>query len=291
MTSCYVVQVTTPKKYLLNGLWFGPKRPRRVIVWVHGLGSSMFSKQSIAGRLVDTQTAVLMFNNRGHDVVANLPRKAAQTEKRPQRILAGAAHERFADCVDDIQGAINFTHRVGVKNVYLAGHSTGCQKSMYWAYRKGRGVRGIILLAPVNDYAGALAWHGKKKLERATRLARTLIARGKSHELLPKSAWSEESDDAQRFLSLYTAESIENIFSYDNTKKKPRILRAVKLPLLVLWAGSDEYADRSAARVAVWFKTHLKKRDSIVIVPRVKHGFKGGEKKVAAEIRTFLRTH
>src|SRR5665213_2291682 len=98
MTSAYVVQITTPKEFMLNGLWFGLKKPRNIVIWVHGLGSSMFSKLNIADALVDSGTSVLAFNNRGHDKVSS------SSHGRNKRQRGGAAHEVFTDCVDDIQG-------------------------------------------------------------------------------------------------------------------------------------------------------------------------------------------
>ena len=71
MQPCHVVEIETPKKVRLNGLWFGPKRPKRAILWVHGLGSSAFSKIGIFDYLIDKDTAVLAFNNRGHDKVSS----------------------------------------------------------------------------------------------------------------------------------------------------------------------------------------------------------------------------
>src|SRR3989344_888590 len=153
--ACHLVEIVTPKKVVLNGLWFGPTKPRRVIVWVHGLGSSMFSKLEIVDELVDKKTAVLMFNNRGHDKVASVRKTNGAYVK------AGAVHEVFTDCVDDIQGAIHFAKRRGAKNVWLAGHSTGCQKAVYWASKKGRGVRGVIILGPMSDYSAELMAQGK----------------------------------------------------------------------------------------------------------------------------------
>ena len=66
MRPCFQIEIVTPKKFVLNGLWFGSKKPKRVIVWVHGLGSSMFSKLGIVDQLVDKETAVVMFNNRAY---------------------------------------------------------------------------------------------------------------------------------------------------------------------------------------------------------------------------------
>src|SRR3989344_8692651 len=136
MRPAHVIEIVTPKKVLLNGLWLGPRKPKRVIVWVHGLGSSMFSKLYLAHDLVDSKTAVLVFNNRGHDKVAS------GSSGRNKRVRHGAAHERFTDCIDDIEGAIRFARKAGAKKLFVAGHSTGSQKATYWAAKSGRGVRG-----------------------------------------------------------------------------------------------------------------------------------------------------
>jgi len=282
MVAVHLVRFVTPKGVLLNGYWIGALRPKVVIVWVHGLGSSMFSKQEIARLLARDLTAVLMFNNRGHDKVASV-----QT-KKGKYVKAGAAHERFTDCVDDIDGAIRFVRKTGAKEIYLAGHSTGCQKSIYWAHkRKGRGVKGIILLAPVSDWAAEVKRSGRRKVERASTIARSLVRRNSKHSLLPEKSWHEVLD-AQRFLNLYSPDSTEELFPYAQPKKLPRIFRSIRKPVLILWADRDEFADRSSKEITTWFGKHLR-RGKVVSVPRVKHSFKGGEKLVAREVQKFLK--
>jgi alpha-beta hydrolase superfamily lysophospholipase len=283
MRPAHIVQIVTPKKVELNGLWFGPKKAKRAIVWVHGLGSSAFTKFHIVDELVNKNTAVLVFNNRGSGKVATTSYSSGK------RARGGAAHEVFTDCVDDIQGAINFAKRAGAKNVTLAGHSTGCQKSVYWAAKRGRGADSIVILAPMSDYAAELKLSGKAKLSRALIAAKKLIKAGKPHELLPENVWSWSwLADAQRFISAYSGDSEEEIFTYWN-EKKPRTLMNVKTPLLVLLAGADEYADRPAAVISEWFMKWLY-TGHVVIIPKVKHSFKGGEKAVAAAVRDFLKT-
>ena len=94
------------------------------------------------------------------------------------------------------------------------------------------------------------------------------------------------------FLSLSLAscsgQSPEEIFTYWDTKRNPKTLRSVRVPIMVLLAEKDEYADRSAIKIQDWFAEHLKLDDKVVIVPQVSHGFKGGEKFVAKEIRKWL---
>ncbi len=282
MRAANIVEILTPKRYVLNGLWLGPKKSKRVFIWVHGLGSSMFSKLAIAEKLVDRDSAVLMFNNRGHDKVASIKRTDGTYLK------AGAAHEVFTESVDDIQGAVNFAKRNGAKDVYLIGHSTGCQKSVYWAYKtKGKGVKGIILLAPVSDYEAERKLQGVAKIARATKVVRALITRGKKHELLPPGLWHEDLD-AQRFLSLYTPDSIEEIFSYGQFTKVPRILRSVRIPLLAFWAENDEFGLSIGRKVSDWFNLHMENGD-FLIVPKVKHSFSGAEKEIAETVREWVK--
>ncbi|MBM3272559.1 alpha/beta fold hydrolase [Candidatus Kaiserbacteria bacterium] len=282
MIPARVVEIETPKKVRLNGLWFGPQKPGRVIVWVHGLGSSAFSRQDIVTLLAKGNTAVLTFNNRGSGVISRF-------SKGKKRYEGGAAHEEFAECVDDIDGAVAFAHSQGVKKVFLAGHSTGCQKSVFWAAkRKGKGVSGIILLAPIADYAG-LSAEERVLLPKATKAAQSLMAAGTAHTLLPADTWPQHID-AQRFLSLYTPDSVEqSIFSYFDETKTPRTLRSVPVPILVLLAGDDEFADRPAEDIALWFDEHARAPLSLSIISSVDHGFKGGEKEVVDAIKKWMK--
>ena len=284
MRACYTIEITTPKKFVLNGLWFGPRNPQRAIVWVHGLTSSAFSMSNVSRELVTKDTAVITFNNRGFGTINSIKRKVG---RKSTHILGGAAHEIFAECADDIQGAINFARRQGAKKIYLIGHSTGCQKSVYWVSKRlSRCVKGIVLLAPISDYAAELHLTGKRKIMKAASAARALIRRGKKHELLPASLWSTPID-AQRFLSLYTPESIEEIFSYAQPRKNPRTLKSARVPVLVVLAEKDEFADRPAHKIAEWFENHIRE-GKVVIIPRAPHGFKEAERPVANTVQRWM---
>ncbi|HEV3245326.1 MAG TPA: alpha/beta hydrolase [Candidatus Paceibacterota bacterium] len=284
MTPAYVVQITTPKKVLLDGLWLGPRKPKKVIVWVHGLGSTMFKKFEIMRHMTDTQTAVLTFNNRGHDKIT----RGWTASGRTLRI--GSAHEVFTDCADDIEGAIRFARSRGAKRIYLVGHSTGCQKSVYWAAKKGKGVQGLVLLSPISDYATEIMAAGNSKIKRAEKAARAYIKAGRKHELLPESIWGWPwIADAQRFMSLYTGKSQEEVFPYWIPERPPRTLRSVKTPTLVILGEHEEYADRPVEEIAAWFEKSLKNKHKIVIVPKAGHSFRRAEKRVAKELVDFMK--
>ena len=288
MKPCFAVEIITPKKYILDGFWFGPLCPKRVFVFIHGLGSSAFRYHQLVALWVDKKTAVMTFNNRGHDKIAKL-RRLVGAKKSHVSILAGQAHEVFTDCADDIQGAVNFVKKQGAKEIYLAGHSTGCQKSVYYGSKKSdKAVKGLILLAPMSDYSIAVMMNKNQKLARAVKIARGMAWAGKKHDLMPRNI-CEDVIDAQRFLSLYTLDSAEEIFCYSQPRKNPVALKKIKLPMLVMLAEKDEYGDRPAEKIAAWFGKYINAKSAVKIIPGVTHGFTGGEKRVTGLVRGWIK--
>lgn len=288
MRPCFHIEIVTPKRFVLNGLWFGPKKPKRVIVFVHGLTASLFSMRHIVDELVDSQTAVVTFNNRGFEKITEIKRIKGRGKVWAQ---AGATHEVFTECADDIQGAINLVKKMRVKRVYLAGHSTGCQKAFYWASKnkKERSVKGIILLGPLSDYAIAVEYDKAGKLAKSVAYARSLVRAGTPHQLMPEKLGMWFPCDAQRFLSLNTPESLEDIFPYGQPMKNPRAFKGVKIPTLVLLSGNEEHTKKPAEEIASWFEEHLYTGE-VAVIPKVGHGFKGGEKSVATHIHRFIES-
>jgi alpha-beta hydrolase superfamily lysophospholipase len=290
MRPCFQVDIITPKRILLRGLWFGPQKPKRCIVFIHGMMSSAFSMLSVVDALIDRNTSVLAFNNRGVETIADLEKVPRDPTSTNRWLSAGTAHEVFTECVDDLQGAINFVRESGSNEVYLLGHSTGCQKAAYWAHKKRRGVSGLIFLAPISDYAAETKRQGRIAIKRATRVARALVARGKGKQLLPPGTWYEILD-ANRFLSLYIADGVEEIFPYSQPKAIPDVLQAIRIPILVLIAEKDEYRDRPAKQMALWFDQAIVGSHTVAIVPSVRHDFRGGESQVADFVKIFFSSN
>lgn len=287
--SCRCVQILTPKRYLLNGLWFGAERPRTALIFVHGLGSHAFAHHDYLVSFATGGCAVLFFSNRGHDGIAGIKKLKPSAKKGYVYEPAGVAHEVFTDCADDIQGAVNLLARRGARRIYLVGHSTGCQKIAFYLGRvtKSKQIAGAVLLCPISDYAGAHHENERKRMN-AEVAAKKLVRRKRPHDLLPPQLWRGPID-AQRFLSLYTPDGTEEIFSYAQPLKTPRALHKVNVPLLVVFAGEDEYRDRDTRQIAHWFRENLRSKESAIqIVPGASHSFSGKEAAVVRAIRHWI---
>jgi alpha-beta hydrolase superfamily lysophospholipase len=174
-----LVRLKTRDGVWLDGVVTEPKRrPRTALVLVHGLGS-VFSaaptlSRELSTRLNAAAIGYFKFNTRGHDIVA-----------RGGRRPAGAAYERFVDCVEDIRTVLAFARQCGYRRVVLAGHSTGANKVLFYASRpRDRRVVGIILLGPVSDVAAEAKRLGRRELRRRVAAAER-IARRDPQGLVP----------------------------------------------------------------------------------------------------------
>lgn len=281
-----LISFLTPKKIQLHGVWLGDRKAKTVFVFLHGLGGSLFSR-SLLLELLATQknTAVLTFNNRGFGLINSFKREKSKNET--EYYLAGMAHEKFGECLDDIDGALSYARQRGAKRIFLIGHSTGCQKSIYYLAKKTRArVQGAILLAPVSDYSTMNL--KDRQYQAALKKAQQLKKTGKSQSLLPANLWPH-AISAQRFLSLYTPDSEEEIFTYASSRR-PTLLQKVTKPILAVLAELDEFNDRSSEKMKDWFDQTLISNPDYhsTIIKKAGHSFADKEKVVLKEIKNWI---
>jgi pimeloyl-ACP methyl ester carboxylesterase len=267
----------------LDGLSVEPKRRRRVaLLWVHGLGSVFSSGQpliaELSARLNRVGIGYFKFNTRGHDAVA-----------RGGKRIAGAAFERFGDCVADLRAAIAFAAACGYSKIILAGHSTGANKALYYAARTGdRRVIGLILLGPISDIAGEVKRIGQRELERRVAVAKRL-ARRDPQALVP-GHWGFWS--APRYVSLYRPGEAEDVFPYYRPSARWAALRRVRAPIAAIVGGRDEFLDRRPEELIAAFKQNATRARSFtgIVIPRALHGFAKREAALATAIVDWIRS-
>lgn len=284
-----VISFSTQDKLVLNGLWFGGSRAKTVFIFVHGLTSSCFSNHALLEPLMNESTAALYFNNRGCGKISKFKKIDKRKASGSRSVFIGEAHEIFTDCIHDIEGAVRLARSRGAQKIFLVGHSTGCQKSVYYLSQKGKqkNIAGVILLSPVSDYASAHTFFPAESLKKAQTIAEELVRAGKSHKLLPEEIWPS-LHDAQRFLSLYTPESKEEVFSYAQPEKPTKTYKSIKIPQLVIFGDEDVFIDRPLTHIIEWFKRNSRKiTTTIRTIPRGDHSFSGEEPSIARHINQW----
>jgi len=283
-----LVKFLTPKKLELFGFYIGKKNPETIYIFIHGLGSSVFRKAELYQKLAGKNSAVFAFNNRGKEIISRFSQVKEKGKYKSKTI--GSAHEKFTDSLDDIGGAVQWVKKLKPKKIILVGHSTGCQKSIYYLSKKAdKKVKAVVLLSPISDLAGVLNFSSKYQFEKAHKFAKKQVENKKGDELLPLSIWPIYID-AQRFLSLYSQNSLEEIFCYSQELKRARILRKVEVPIYVLLGDEDKYLDRPAEHIVDWFSKDLdSRRIKTEIIKGADHSFSGFEKLVALKIKKYFK--
>lgn len=286
MKQFYLAEIITKDKLVHQGIYVAPKKAeKKAILWVHGLGSTFYGDVPLIETLADAcekqGIGFAAFNNRGHDRITGLKRVESSSEKGYDRLTGGAGVEVFEECVYDINAGVDFLIKQGFTQIFVTGHSTGANKTCYWsATTKHPRVAGVILISPISDRlnpAGKPPWWSMP-------IARLLIAIGKGNMLIPVTHFP---GTPRRLVSLVSAGSNEDAFDYGDATPKMTSFSRITKPLLVVFAGADELADRPIENIRTMFDQHSSAaKYQSVVIPGALHSFNGKEKEV---VNTILR--
>ena len=228
-----LVALETRDRISLDGFYIENTRSRKGVIYVHGLCGSIHAGkrlESLANAVLSAGYSLLVFNNRGFGMINSF----RKTTKKNGWLVAGGSAESFKDSRIDISAAVNFLKKRGCRKIVLIGSSTGCQKSIYYlANRPDRSVKGLILLAPVNDTEGEIVSRGNAEFKRAFAKAKELTRKGKSMTFVTNLC-------AKRFYDLHRPRSLEGGV-LDFSSEKMRFISKIRVPILALLGDADQY--------------------------------------------------
>lgn len=300
---CEFEQVTTSDGIDLQGLIFLPKdnnysthseqTPTVVGVWVHGLISSFHSNYkriTTLARVFNEQgMAFATFDTRGHDVIAAGKHADYRRIKGYRSFTIGSAYEQFDHCDRDLEAIVKFLKKKFAR-IVLIGHSTGANKVLYYATRRRfKNIPfGLVLLAPVSDVPVMKKEMGKN-YEEALRTADEMVKSGKGMELIPRDL-VQPIYTAQRFLSLASQQSVEQMFPSKDFKGPLRLFSLAKIPMMVVIGEKDQYLDLPLYKLIETLVTQTTSvKFSPVILRNADHGFDGKEEELADTITTWIK--
>lgn len=225
----------------LNGMLFSrPGSGKTCVIFIHGMKSTFINNISLAlAAGLDKRFAFFSFSNRGHDAVFSASRFVGNRRKR---IAAGTNFEKFEDCIYDIGGAIDAMRSIGYRRFVLVGHSTGCQKVIYYQYKKrDRRVAAIVLVGPADDYSLFRNDLGRRH-GAVLKACRKLMRSGIADEIPDK----EVGFSAQRLDSVLNLDRPEaRIFDYNGGMKE---FGSIKTPILAIFGSEEQYKTMKISR-------------------------------------------
>src|SRR3989339_254976 len=186
------IEFNTKDGLTLPGLFYRADRSKKTVICLHGNGSSsvFYNEQEnkiLADTLKKQNISVLFFNNRGANIIKKLNVKKSNEVERKR---FGMAYEKIKECIEDIDGAVSFLEKIGYKEFYLAGTSTGANKiCVYNFYKPENKISKYILYCGGDDAGLYYKTLGNARFKKILAKAKEKIKAGEgeeiSSELLP----------------------------------------------------------------------------------------------------------
>lgn len=273
------------------------KRTSTVVLHIHGMTDYFYEGklvEAVARAAAATGNDFFACNNRGMGIISLINGR-----------FFGTSHERFEDCIYDIDAAITALQKHGYKHIILTGHSTGCQKIIYWTHhiRKNgtqknnirKNIQALVLLSPADDYGYMKKMCGKK-FDALRREVAAMMKQNRANEIL-SDRFKTPKFSVQRFHHLYKEDSIEgNIFCYDKPLTMLSAIMRVQptrrqptLPLLAVFGSDEQFTAIPPAQMLAQIKkaapaAHTK------LIPDADHSFHGKENHLYRALKNFFTT-
>ncbi len=258
-----------------------PARGKDVVLFVHGMGGNFYKDGFLKGakELVKRDVAFFSFNTRGAEVVKDF------RDINGEHHMLGTAFEIFEDSIKDIRAAISYLSQLGYENFHLLGHSTGCQKILFYQYStQDERVKSLIHVSPAEDYE---IWkNGLGDFERFVAIAKDMMDKGEGNRIIiPLYERTGELWSARRFLSFADKSNMEaRMFNYEILE----IFSKVQTPTLIFLGKDDQYFLKDLE----WYKEKLEKgykgvKIRVEIMPG-DHSFHGYEDILFQRIADFI---
>lgn len=130
---------------------FESKEKDICVICIHGMCGTIIDNYfaTVWGKILSSNNIGFIYeHNRGHSIENDIVMKDGSLKR------CGCMYEIFEECIYDIDLAIETAKKEGYKRIILLGHSYGCNKIIYYYYKKHPNVLGIIL-ASAPDMIGS----------------------------------------------------------------------------------------------------------------------------------------
>ena len=125
------------------------------VIFIHGMCQTILDNYFaiVCGNTLSKNNIGFLYeHNRGHSIENDILMKDGSFKRY------GCMYEIFEDCILDIDLAINKAKELGYKKFILMGHSYGCNKLIYYYYKKHPNILGLILASAPDMVGLQLYW-------------------------------------------------------------------------------------------------------------------------------------
>lgn len=271
------------------------EKNKKILISIHGMATNCIKirDEKIAENLKDLNIDMLVFNNRGHDLVNYINKKI---EGNNQKTISGTSYEEISECYNDILGAINYTILKEYEEIYIMGHSLGCTKVIY-TYNKLiekneneilNKIKGVILLSLV-DIPTALRVYLKDDFPVMVTHAKNMKKENMENELMPNESFIHPIS-VKTFLRYAINNTDIDFARYSDKDYNFKELNNIKTPLFMRWGNNKEMILQKADELCNMLKDKIKNENlDIGFIEGADHSYTQKEEILAEQIKNFLK--
>lgn len=204
------------------------------VICIHGMCQTIVNNYFavIWGQMLSSNDIGFIYeHNRGHSIENDILMKDGSFKRY------GCMYEIFEDCIYDIDLAISKAKELGYKRIILLGHSYGCNKVVYYYYKKHPDIIGIIL-ASAPDMLG-LHFSVQEDYKDLLIEAKENIDNGKPEKFLHKMIEDYMYISSQTYYNWYNKNSNLNNLPVMSNPEKWEQFEKIDVPVFT-FSGSDE---------------------------------------------------
>ena len=276
-------------------LYKNGEKNKKILISIHGMATNCIKirDEKIAEDLKDLNIDMLVFNNRGHDLVNYINKKI---DGNNQKTISGTSYEEISECYNDILGAINYTILKEYEEIYIMGHSLGCTKVIY-TYNKLiekneneilNKIKGVILLSLV-DIPTALRFYLKDDFPVMVTYAKNMKKENMENELMPKESFIHPIS-VKTFIRYAINNNDIDFARYSDKEYNFKELNNIKTPLFMRWGNNREMILQKADELCNMLKDKIKNENlDIGFIEGADHSYTQKEEILAEQIKNFLK--
>ena len=205
------------------------------IICIHGMCGTIIDNYfaTVWGKLLAKNDIGFIYeHNRGHSIENDIVMKDGSFKR------CGCMYEIFEDCIYDIDLAIQTAKEKGYKRIILLGHSLGCNKVIYYYYKKHPNILGIIL-ASAPDMIGSHLLI-EPEYEELLKEAKENIEKNQPTKLLHKMIEDYMYMSSQTYYNWFHKNSNLNNLPIISNPKNWEQLETIDVPILTFSGSKDE---------------------------------------------------
>lgn len=274
----------------LDSILFEPKkRNDKIIIHLHGKEGHFLQNHfvTVMGYTYPLRGySFLTFNNRGHDYIADMLKKASHGFEWTTR---GPAYEIIEEAVYDINGVIDYVKNLGYKEIILQGHSLGPHKMAYYLANKPKHEIKKIIFATTADIRYQLN-SSVPNWEEYSGVAKQMVKDGKGDVLMPVRLWSNAPVSAKTFWHYTNSQSNTWVFNFTTPEIEFKNLNKIHQSVLTVVPDTDVATGVPQEKAMKILKQKIASKDfTSVIIKDAVHNFASKEKELVDVITSWLK--